>query len=207
MKKFNYKKGQAISFDLSNSIIIFVIFIVIVIGSFFLLQSFDQGRSIDFELEYVFANFENNLKFDAILNPGLEPGRDFLINYRVNKTKLDAFATEFVSTDTSIDSYVIGSIGDAHGIGLDESGYDTCLYFIDINGQKLKMGVDDDVAIGMLKIGTPDVTSCHEEIFGNDNPCDGYKSALSLFKPVLYYDDEDPNENRIISMNLVLCKI
>ena len=200
MKKFNYKKGQAITFDLSSSIIIFVIFIVIVIGSFFLLQRFDRGRSIEFELEYVFANFENNLKFGPA-------DQDFLVNYRVNKYKLDAFATAFLPSVTSIDSYVIGSEGAAHGIGLDEAGYDTCLYFIDTDGSKIEMqaGLGTVEALGTLK-DDPLIKNCNTEISNDRNPCDGYKSALSLFKPVLY-DVEDTEENRIISMNLVICKI
>ncbi len=190
----NAKKAQIITFDFSSSLIIFVIFIVIFMGLFLLSQN--SEKKPDFELEYVFANLENNLKFGAA-------ERDFFAGYRVDKTRLENFASAIGSG--SINSYVIGIVGESHGIGLDEASHDVCLYFTDNNNAILTIlpGPPEVKVLGQLrKTGR----SCNQEmiISGND-PCDAYKQAISLFKPVLF-DEKDYSRNRILQMNIVMCK-
>jgi hypothetical protein len=187
------KKSQVITFDLSSSLIVFLIFIAIFIGLFLLTQASETKQ--EFELEYIFSNLENNLKFDT---PG--PSRDFFRDYRINKTKLDNFAN-YIATG-SIDNYVVGEVGGAHGIGLGVDNYDACLYFTDNNNQRISMGNDGRVALGNLsKIPS----SCHAIISVNQNPCDKYQQALAFLKPVLF-DVGNPEQNRVIQMNLVVCK-
>lgn len=188
MKK-NNKKAQMITFDFSTSLIIFIIFIAIFIGLFLMAQK--PVEKSEFELEYVFANLENNLKYDSVTN------RDFIRNYRVNYVRLINFATDPNTAD--IDPYVIGNIsGNAHGIGLDEGAYDTCLYFMDNDNQIISLS--GKRALGMLKGGV----SC-DSMIPQYNPCEGYKRAYSIFKPVLL-DLNNPDANRIILMNIVVCK-
>jgi hypothetical protein len=185
------KKAQIITFDFSSSIIIFMIFIAIFIGLFLLSQTVEKKQ--DFELEYMFANLEHNLKFGPA-------NQDFFIDYKVNKAKL----TNFVSAigTGSIDSYVVGNINGAHGIGLDEAGYDVCLYFTDNDNSKVMIGGQQ--VMGWLE---KPMKSCNDIIMspGNPNPCDDYKQALSFFKPVLF-DEGDSSTNRILQMNIVVCK-
>jgi hypothetical protein len=182
------KKAQIITFDFSTSLIVFLIFMALFIGLFLLGQS--EEKKHEFELEYMFSNFENNLQYDLVA------GRDFFRDYRINSGKLDAFA----SSVTNIDDYVVGNISSAHGIGLSSDVYDVCMYFIDNDGTRIDMNGKE--AVGELQGGL----TCDAEIIANRNPCDGYKQALSLFKPVLF-DEGNPEDNRIVQMNLVVCKI
>jgi hypothetical protein len=157
------------------------------IGLFLIGRSEDKKH--EFELEYMFANLENNLKYEPVA------GRDFFRDYRIDRDKLNAFAL----SATNIDDYVVGNISSAHGIGLSSDVYDVCLYFIDNDGDRIDMA--GKVALGEIKGGT-----CDMAIRNNQNPCEGYKQALSLFKPVLF-DVGDPVNNRIVQMNLAVCKI
>jgi hypothetical protein len=184
------KKGQIITFDFSTSLIVFVIFLALIIGLFLLGQA--EEKKHEFELEYMFDNLENNLKFD-------DPARDFFKNYRVNSGRLDAFASYI--GDGSIDDYIVGSIGDAHGIGMSSDVYDACMYFVDNNGQMIDMGTRE--VLGELKGGI----TCEGEITSNRNPCEGYKQSLALFKPALFDEGGPQLNNRIVQMNLVICKI
>jgi hypothetical protein len=188
------KKGQMITFDMSTTLIVFIVFIILFILLFVLAQR--TGQKHEFELEYVFSNLENNLKFD-----NSDPSIAFLRNYRVTKGRLNNFA----NTVADIDSYVIGEIGNAHGIGMDEEGYDACLYFKDNDGQFIGMGDEGLSVLGRLsKIGSG--SRCQEEMITNNrNPCDRYKQALAMIKPVLF-DVGNPTNNRIVQMNLVICK-
>lgn len=190
----NMKKAQIMTFDFSSSIIIFLIFLVLFIGLFLFSQK--SEKKPDFEVEYVFANLENNLKFGSA-------ERDFFADYRVDRAKLENFATTIGSS--SINQYVIGIVGQSHGIGLDETSYDVCLYFTDNNNAILTIlsGMPEIKVLGQL---TKTASSCNYEMIsaGND-PCDKYNQAISLFKPVLL-DENDYNKTRIIQMNIVMCK-
>ena len=187
----NTKKAQMITFDLSTSLIIFIIFIAIFIGLFLMAQK--PAEKPEFELEYIFANLEHNLIYDAVADP--TSNRDFIRDYRVNYLRLNNFATDIAD----IDPYVLGNIGDAHGIGLDEEAYDACMYFTDNDNQILSLSGKD--AVGMLR----GVEDCNDKISSNQNPCDGYKKAYALFRPVLLLQG-NPDQNRIILMNIVMCK-
>ncbi len=189
----NMKKAQMITFDFSSSIIIFLIFLVIFIGLFVFSQK--SEKKPDFEVEYVFANLENNLKYGPADN-------DFFADYRVDRAKLENFANAIGSG--SINPYVIGSVGQSHGIGLDETSYDVCLYFTDNNNQILT--ITEMPEIKVLGNLTKTASSCNYEMITLGNgPCDKYKQAISLFKPVLL-DENDYSNNRIIQMNIVMCK-
>ncbi|MBN2459927.1 hypothetical protein JXB28_06605 [Candidatus Woesearchaeota archaeon] len=183
------KKAQIITFDMTTTLVIFVIFIVIFIGAFFLSQRTIQKH--EFELEYVFANLENNLRFD-------DEDRRFMSNYRIDSDKLAEFADEV----QSIDNYTVGEINGAHGIGMDAAGYDTCLYFTDNDGTFIRMNGAGLRVLGEL---SQPARSCDEVIASGENPCEEYKQAISLFKPVLF-DQGSPDYNRIVQMNIVICK-
>ena len=190
------KKAQMITFDFSSSIIIFLIFISIFIALFVLTQKSEE--KFGFETEYVFANLENNLKNIAVEEA-------FFSDYRVDKTRLENFASALNSIDSSsINLYVIGSIEGSHGIGLDETSYDVCLYFTDNNNQFMSIMASPEIkALGFLnKTGS----SCNQEmIIEGNGPCEAYQQAISIFKPVLL-DEGDYRFNRIIQMNIVMCK-
>jgi len=189
----NMKKAQIMTFDFSSSIIIFLIFLVLFIGLFVFSQK--SEKKPDFEIEYVFANLENNLKYGPA-------GGDFFADYRVDKAKLENFASAIGSS--SINSYVIGIVSQSHGIGLDESSYDVCLYFSDNDKQILS--ITEAPEIKVLGHLTKTASSCNYEMITMGNgPCDEYKQAISLFKPVLL-DENDYNTTRIIQMNIVMCK-
>jgi hypothetical protein len=200
------KKAQMITFDFSSSIVIFMIFIAIFIGLFLLSQTVEKKQ--DFELEYVFANLENNLKFGP-------SDRDFFSDYRVDKVKLQ----NFISTigTGSIDSYVIGNVDDvngvSHGIGLDEASYDVCLYFTDNDNSKVFLDSSNSIqALGWLETdpGSHTGNTCNSQLSSNNlvvkNPCEKYKQAISLFKPVLFDEGGPDANNRILQMNIVVCK-
>lgn len=179
------KKSQLMSFDVSLSVIIFIIIIVVLFSVFFLITRDDSSKEFDFELGYVFSNLENNLKYDA--------PNQFFKDYRIDSSRLSSF---YAISD--IDDYVVGAIGNAHGIGLDVEAFDTCLFLIDNDNRILQVNGMDTV--GQLKTG-----SCDAVIAVGGNPCDDYKNSFSMFKPVLL-DEGNVNDNRIIQMNLVLCK-
>jgi hypothetical protein len=187
------RKAQIITFDFSSSIIIFVIFIAIFIGLFLLSQNVEKKQ--EFELEYIYSNLENNLMFDTTIN------RDFFKDYRVDASKLRTFATDIQSIGSgSINSYVIGTIGASHGIGVDNSSFDICLYFTDNNRSIVEIIPGSGVrALGYL---TKPASSCNTEL---TRPCDRYKQAVSVFKPVLF-DENDYTKSRILQMNIVMCK-
>jgi hypothetical protein len=195
------KKAQMITFDFSSSIIIFMIFIAIFIGLFLLSQTVEKKQ--DFELEYVFANLENNLKFGP-------DNQDFFIDYRVNKDKLTNFVSH-IGTG-SIDSYVVGNVSDvngvSHGIGLDEANYGVCLYFTDNNNSIVPLDNNGLVALGWLVTdpGSGAGIWCYNEIGAKRNPCAKFKQAISLFKPVLFDEGGADDNNRILQMNIVVCK-
>ena len=184
------KKSQVITFDLSSSLIIFIIFIAIFIGLFLLTQSSETKQ--EFELEYMFSNLENNLKFDV-------PGGAFFRDYRINKIKLDNFANYIAAG--SIDDYIVGEVNGAHGIGLGVDNYDACLYFTNNSNQRISMGSSNRTALGYLS----KISSTCDAIISTNNPCENYKQALSFMKPVLL-DLGNPEKNSIIQMNLVVCK-
>jgi hypothetical protein len=184
----NNKKSQLMTFDLSASSMLFLVFIVLLVGSFILFRSYENKQEFDFELEYIFANLENNLKFD---------GRESVFHdYRVEKEALDKFA----SSGADLDRYILGNVGEAHGIGMAEEAYDSCLFFTDTDGSIMDMTKSGVKVLGELKSG-----SCGSKIIGDQNPCEGYERALSFFKPVLY-KGADQYEDRIILMNIVVCE-
>jgi len=182
------KTAQIFSMDMIISVVVFAVFMSLFVGIFVASQSYTAEQDTQFELEYVFANLENNLRFET------DPNLIFLRDYRINAQNLANFFASVSNTDT----YIVGSLPDAHGIGLSEDAYDTCLYLTDTDGSRLRInGLE---AVGSLKSDT-----CHNIISSNENPCDEYSDSLSLFKPVLY-DNSDQNLNRIIQLNLVICR-
>ncbi len=192
-------RGQIISFDLSASVVIFMLFISIFTGFFFLHQNTGVDNADEFELEYVFVNLENNLK----ISPKSGGSRiDFFSFYNIDTEKLNKFVSKI--EDSSLDNYTIGNVGKAHGIGLDTESYDSCLFFKDTDGSFIEL--DDGSgnkkkAIGILKDGI----NCSIKVGAGKNPCDNYNQALSIFKPVLF-NEGDQYKNRIVQMNILLCK-
>ena len=184
------KRSQIISFDLVVSVIIVVVFLATSIGIVLLLTGRQEPEPFDFEVDYVMMNLETNLE-------AYDGGLDFFSRYRVNAPKLADFASQF--SGQSIDSFVVGNLANTHGIGLSEEAYDICLYFTDVDGQRLEIGPGME-SIGMLKSA-----SCNSVPY-ESNPCEGYRKAISLFKPVLF-DEGDIQMNRILQMNIVLCEV
>jgi len=183
------KKAQIISFDLSSSMVIFLIVLMVFIAIMAVTRP--QESATDFEIDYVFSNIENNLNAE-------NPNTAFLANYRISKSNLDLFA-DIHELSPDIDQYVLGAVANAHGIGVDPESHDSCMFFRDESGL-IEFGSANIVAIGELKGGI----TCNSVISGA-NPCEQYKRALSMFKPVLL-DEGNVNENRIIQMNLVMCE-
>ncbi len=188
------KRGQIVTFDLVIGIIIFVLFLGILIGTVFYFQNKDVAMEQDFEIEYIFSNFENNLEINEKTNPSTNI--DFIKDYRVDKDKLTSFFVEF--EDKSIDDYVMSNVEDAHGIGLSSFAYDSCLYFTDNDGSRL-------IINGMESVGKVKGGTCNQKIISSESPCEMYSQAISIFKPVLY-DEKDVQKNRILQMSLVLCR-
>lgn len=188
------KNAQMVTFDLVVGITLFLIFISIFISVFLFFQNKDSNVEHEFSLEYVFANLENNLE-------NSQNEIYFLKDYRINLEKLENFF-QFVRdfNGGSIDEFTVSNVVNAHGIGLSADAYDSCLYLTGIDGGRIEIfGAFE--AVGQLKSA-----SCHDKISSGQNPCDEYRQAISLFKPVLF-DEENPLRNRILQMNIVLCKI
>jgi hypothetical protein len=187
------KKSQIVSFDLAMSVVIFVIFLGTI--GFFFISTSDNIDDFDFELQYVYKNIENNLRISERTGQNIE--KDFLKNYRINETRLLNFYSGYLSS--SIDEFVIHHVDGAHGIGLAKEAYDTCIYFTDIDKTRLNI-------VGIEAIGQLDGNSCDSVISASLNPCQDYRQAFSLMRPVLF-DEGDPLKGRILQMNVVICKI
>jgi hypothetical protein len=191
------QKAQVVSFDFVTSVIVFVLIILVLVGAILLAQrSGGASKAYEFEMEYLYANLEHNLGHD------IDQSKAFLDGNRVDAMKLSNFVASH--PNEVLDDYVIGNIEAGnepvtHGIGLDSMSYDTCLYLTDNKGiVELGTGIK---AIGTLKEGQ----LCNNAILAEENPCEGYRDALALFKPVLY-DTGSPATSRIIQLNLVVCR-
>jgi hypothetical protein len=191
-------RAQIISFDFVIGVVAITIAVLVMMGLIILMQKSAEAPA--FELEYLFANLEHNL------NHAGEPGIAFLHGHRADAARLANFVDQYNSMPGTdfLDNFVIGNTSATHGIGLEPAGYDTCLFFtngtsnIDMGGGK--------IAIGDLKPGSdPDLDYCDSAIALGKNPCANYKSAVSLFMPVLL-DRGDPATNKIVQLNIVVCK-
>lgn len=192
------KKAQIISLDLVLAIMVFIIILVIFIAVFLYGRLTQKVETYEYELDYLYRNLEMNLK----QGPETE---QFLVKSRVYKDKLSEFVTNHQYD--SIDKYVIGYVSGANGIGLDPEAYDVCMYFTDNNNNHLELGNVRYLGKIRQKTGNSYVVKTCQEVIGNQgNPCDDYKDSISLFKPVLL-DEGTYEQNRIIQMNLVVCKI
>ncbi len=188
------RKAQLISFDLGAGVVIFLIFLVVFIGIFMTFQGMKTTAKYEFELSYAYDNLENNLKQNE--------ATAFFSNYRVDAVKWALFVNTLpppASDPNAFDAYVLGNISNAHGIGMSEDGFDACL---SLNNEAGPITLGGITAIGSLKAGK----TCDEAITEGKNPCDTYKQALSMFKPVALITDKEGGNNEIVSMNLVLCR-
>ena len=61
---------------------------------------------------------------------------------------------------------------------------------------------DGKIASGILSKGS----DCNSKLLASLNPCDDYESGTTIFTPILL-DLGDPMQNRIIQMNIVLCRL
>jgi hypothetical protein len=195
------KKSQVVTFDLVVGVIVFMIFI-----SMFIVLAFTIPKKswpFDFEIEYIFENLEFNLKKEYE-NTGYNV--NFYQEYRINMTKLDYFTNNYVTKN--IDNFVISNVSGTHGIGLSKYLYDSCIYFTDNNGLNIDLDFDTSNNAETTSIGFLNKTgiSCNNSFQNFKNPCEGYSQAISLMKPVLF-DLNDPTKNRIIQMNILLCKL
>jgi hypothetical protein len=179
------------------AVLIFMFFIVLIAGGFLLSEQKQQPH--DFSIEYLFLNLENNLRIDRLSNPAHD--YDFLANSRVSKMELVRFAAESALGTVNVDDFVVGNISGTHGIGLDPDAYDACIFFVDNDGAMLRFN-GHNVAIGKLKDGS----SCDNKIQSGVNPCLTYSTAVTIFIPVLL-DEGSQASNRIIQMNIVLCRL
>lgn len=189
------KKGQILSLDLMSSIVLFTILVVLFVGFFVASRMFEPPRNYDFELDYVFGNMETNLNDPSIAN-------DFLDDSRVDAAVLEAFALEY--SGRSLDNLIIGTVGTTRGIGLYPDGYDVCLYFTDIDDSIYDMDsspVSTVRYLGLLRSGT-----CNDVFRADENPCNEYGDVVSIFKPVIL-DFGDYTRNRVVQMNVVVCKV
>jgi hypothetical protein len=168
-------KSQIISMDLVMSIVLLLFFLLLIFG---MLATTRTTQKEDFVYEYVFDNFEKNV--------------GFFEKYRVDHNGLVDFANENTG---SIDSFIIGMIN-TKGIGLSEESIDSCLYFTDTDREV--MVVEEKNALGV--VGGDE---CDDRI-KTSSPCHGFNRAISLSRPVLI-DYNDPDENRIILMHVLLC--
>ncbi|HLG23765.1 MAG TPA: hypothetical protein VI564_02435 [Candidatus Nanoarchaeia archaeon] len=189
------KRAQMVTFDLIIGIMIFILFIGLFVGLFFYFQNNGPDEKYDFEIEYVYANLEKNLEVYQSANP--LTNFDFFRGYRINRQKLSRFYSEFKNKD--VDQFVVSYVAGAHGIGLDSGSYDSCIYITDNDLSEYQ--ISGAAATGLVKGST-----CDEKIRLKQNPCKNYRQAISLTKPVLL-DEGDVLKNRILQLNIVLCKI
>jgi hypothetical protein len=188
------KRSQVLSTDLVYGVVAFMVIVIIFLGVL-LYNNLTKGvDKYEFEMDYLFLNLEKNVE-------QLSDDKIFISDSRVNVSKLKKFVDFY--KDKSIDKLVVGYIGNANGIGLDPAAYDTCLYFTDYNGDIIAF--DGVQYLGIVKIDKLTERSCQEEITFKRNPCEYFNDAISLFKPVLF-DEGNFNLNRIIQMNLVVCR-
>lgn len=187
------RKAQALSLDMVSAILVFVLVVALFVGFFLYAKVFSIPEEYPYELDYVFQNLEANLAEQA------GSGTDFFHNSRIDVQKLRAFTSSY--HDQSIDEFVIGFVGDAHGIGLDASAYDVCLYIKDNDKTTFNMGSSGE---DIRYLGVVDSGLCQDAIDSDRNPCEGYKDALSMISPVLI-DFGDYSYNRIVQLNVVVC--
>jgi len=177
--------------DLVFGIIIFILILLLFLG-FFLFGSITKNiKTYDYEMDYLFMNMEKNV---GQLNDAMI----FIHGSRIDAARLRTFTNAY--EDKSIDDFVIGYVGAARGIGLDPAAYDVCLYFTDNDASIISLAPSGIKYLGNVTEGT-----CNSVINQGKNPCDGYEEAISMFKPVLM-DVGNSDINRIVQMNLVVCK-
>jgi hypothetical protein len=195
------RKGQVLSLDLMLSMVLFTVIVILFVGFFIASGMFKKPSDYDYEIDYIFDNLEVNLN-DPYMHKNVD-NRDFLNGARVNASVLRDFANDYSSrSPPSIDEVLIGNIGDTKGIGMFPDGYDICLYFTDNDNTPYDMSQGGNILyLGYLKGG-----SCNEVMGALPKPCEGYKDVVSIFKPVLL-DFGDYTKNRVVQMNVVVCKI
>lgn len=189
VKKMMQKKSQIISTDMIYGLIAFILLVTIFIGIFIYGNLTKDIDKYDYEMDYIFLNLEKNVA-------QLESDEIFIVGSRVYLDKLETFFNTY--EEESIDELVVGQIGAANGIGLDITAYDTCLYFTDNDLSILEID-------GSRYLGEVNGVACELIIESERNPCDEFTNAVSLFKPVLL-DEGDVTLNRVIQMNLVVCR-
>ena len=117
-------KAQIFSMDLILGILVFILILVGLV-SIFIRGNFNRPiDAYNYEMDYIYRNLETNLM-------QLPSNMVFLHNSRVDVGRMHSFVTLLPSINDSIDTFVIGNLGSAKGIGLDPSAYDVCLYFTD----------------------------------------------------------------------------
>jgi hypothetical protein len=183
------KRSQLLSFDFIVAVIAIIFVGFTIAGVLLASQRTEAKNEFSMEFEYLYSNLENNLN-------QLPDNVHFIHGYSVDPARFENFANMY-STE-GLDKYVLENVGDAHGIGLDGAGYDTCLYFTDMDGPM-------DFSPGESILGTTKDGHCKDMIDANQNPCASYKDALALFRPVLI-NYGDPVKNRIVQMNIGVCK-
>jgi len=192
-----FKKAQIITFDLGLSIVLFIIFIALFFGLVLLVQRFDYEEERDFELEYVFLNLEYNLRAYEKANPS--SNIDFLSDYHINVSKIETFYQSAYNGVIDVDQFIVGTLNGTHGIGLGYDKYDVCM-FLEYDSSRLFFA-------GFESVGNVSSGFCHDAII-TGNPCEDYKEAFTLIKPVLLDNSSVASviQNRIVLMNLVLCE-
>lgn len=185
-----HRKSQIISTDLIYGLIAFILIVSIFVGIFMYSRMSKGAPDYEYELDYLFLNIEKNVE-------QMDESVIFIDGSRVDYVKLERFYQ--ASQGKSIDDIVIEQVGNATGVGLDEGSYDTCLFFTDDEG---RIEVGGITYVGKIRENTCEQLMTHSYA----NPCDSFKSAVSLFKPVLL-DTHDYSSSRIIQMNLVVCKV
>jgi hypothetical protein len=191
------KRGQIVTFEFSLTLIAFIIFVII--ATTIIIIRFPETPKSDTDAEYVFANLENNLAADS------KP--QVLQNYRAIKSDVENFWS--INALNSVDKYVLDriSLTAGPGIGLTDYAYDVCWYYTDTTGSILPIITASGPisAIGQVKDKSGATNYCNVEITAGRNPCANYTKAVSVFQPTLW-DEGTTTTNRIIQMNLVLCK-
>jgi hypothetical protein len=206
MKTRSCRKAQVITIDFLTGFAVFIVIIIMLAGTALTMARRDSADTADFELEFAYANLESNLRHDPLDPLGSSA---FLSVNRVDAAKLSNFVARYQNPapgdDIDLDTYVLGEIGNAHGIGMNGESYDICFYFRDEAGIVGLGPAGNQKAIGRVKDKNGNPVLCHDAIAAGKNPCEGYKGVVSTFRPVLF-DRGDPQANRIIQMNIVLCR-
>lgn len=174
-----FKKSQMIGLDIIVSILILLLAIGLIY--YFIISPERRSQQIlELEESFFLANLKNNLQES--------PAYNFLDGYKIDETKLSAFAS---LPDGDIKRFML------EDLGVNNENYDICLFFED-SGGILPIGGKNILGEVYSDEQLTNRAPCNDPIM-RPNPCEYYQKVINILMPVLKTD-------KIVRLHLVVCK-